>query len=469
MTRFTENESSLLPKGMTVLLPEAAARQRAIERTALSVFRLWGYQEVIPPLFEYLDVLSKGLEPELIEKSYKFVDRSNGRVMILRPDVTPQIARMVALLMAEHPKPIRLCYSANVFRYEEEHAGREREILQIGAELIGPQDAETDAEVIALVVEVLKQLGLTQFRIAIGQIGFFKGLLQEMGVPEKEHLQIQKAVAGRDAARLVQILEGLAFEKEQVQKIVGLLELFGQEDVFDRARRLVKTSSFPSGLGGSGAQASLDALARLQEIYRLLKKYGLSDKLLVDLSEVRGFGYYSGMVFEVFAEGVGYELGGGGRYDHLIAQFGEDLPSTGFALHVDRLQRALNYPLKAADRSAVPALAADILLIDCGGNSGNGIRLCQMLRQKGLSVIRRVTRRENIGADLEQSRLLKVAHAILLEPIHWPKFRRPVKGAKDLDGVQAAWINYETGVKRKVKMGQLLKLADKLSSGRHLA
>ncbi|MGH7274523.1 MAG: ATP phosphoribosyltransferase regulatory subunit, partial [Nitrospiria bacterium] len=407
---------------------------------------------------------------------YKFVDRSNGRVMILRPDVTPQIARMVALLMADHPKPIRLCYSANVFRYEEEHAGREREILQIGAELIGPQDVEADAEVIALVVEVLKQLGLAHFRIAIGQIGFFKGLLQEMGVPEREHLQIQKAVAGRDAARLVQILEGLAFGKKQVQKIVGLLELFGKEDVFDRARRLAKFSLTPSGVGGYGAQASLDALARLQEIYRLLKKYGLSDKLLVDLSEVRGFGYYSGMVFEVFAEGVGYELGGGGRYDHLISQFGEDLPSTGFALHVDRLQQALNYPHKSAsggDRSAVPALAADILLIDCAGNSGEGIRLCQMLRQKGLSVIRRVTRRENIGADLEQSRRLKVAHAILLEPIHWPNppkaDRRPVKGAKDLDGVQAAWINCETGVKRKVKMGQLLKLADELSSGRHLA
>jgi ATP phosphoribosyltransferase regulatory subunit len=434
---------------MFVLLPKAAARRRAIERVALSVFRLWGYQEVIPPLFEYLDVLSKALEPELVEKSYKFVDRSNGRVMILRPDVTPQIARMVALFMADQPKPIRLCYSANVFRYEEEHAGHEREILQIGGELIGPQDAEADAEIIAIVVEILKQLGLTQFRIAIGQIGFFKAFLQEMGVPEQEYFRIQKSLAGRDAAGLGEILIDLSLDKRDIQKIVGLLELFGQDEVFAKARCLVKPS--PSSL-------SLAALDRLQEVYQLLRSYGLSDKILVDLSEVRGFGYYSGMVFEVFAEGVGYELGGGGRYDHLISQFGADLPSTGFALHVERLQRALDHLSKQA-QSDVDEVDVDFLIIDPGRDGGTGIRLCQLLRKKGLRVIRRVTVPEDVAAALEQCRNSRVAHAIVLEG---------VPSAKGLNGLQTKVINCQTGVKRTMKMQQLLKLASKLSQGRRL-
>lgn len=456
MTRSIENSSSLLPKGMAVLLPEAAARQRAIERTALSVFRLWGYREVIPPLFEYLDILSKTLEPELVEKSYKFVDRSSGRVMILRPDVTPQIARMVALLMADHPKPIRLCYSANVFRYEQEHAGREREILQMGGELVGPQDAEADAEIIALVVEILKQLGLSRFRIAIGQIGFFKALLQEMGVPTHEHLQVQKALAGRDAARLVQILDGLGLQKREVRKIAGLLELFGQEEVFDRARRLVQFSP---------ASSCLSALARLEEVYALLERYGLKDRILVDLSEVRGFGYYSGMVFEVFADGVGYELGGGGRYDHLISHFGVDLPSTGFALHVERLQRALEHAAHIArsdhDRGV------DILIIDAGNSCEVGIKWSQALRQRDLSVIRRVTPLEHVEDLLKQCRSLHVSYAILLEPMATQKKNKAVKETKDLNGVQAILINCRTGVKKRVKIQQLLKWASKLSSGRH--
>ncbi|MCI0529640.1 MAG: ATP phosphoribosyltransferase regulatory subunit [Nitrospira sp.] len=455
MTRFTKKSSSLLPKGMAVLLPEAAARQRAIERTALAVFKLWGYREVIPPLFEYLDILSKTLEPELVEKSYKFVDRSNGRVMILRPDVTPQIARMVALLMADQPKPIRLCYSANVFRYEQEHAGREREILQIGGELVGPQDAESDAEIIALVVEILKQLGLSHFRIAIGQIGFFKALLQEMGVPEPEHLQVQKALAGRDAARLNQILEGLGLQRREVHKIVGLLELFGQEEVFDRARQLVQFSPVSS---------CLSALARLEEVYALLKRYGLKDQILIDLSEVRGFGYYSGMVFEVFTEGVGYELGGGGRYDHLISHFGVDIPSTGFALHVERLQRALEHMARVARPDY--DMGVDVLVMDAGEVSEVGIRLSQALRQRGLSVIRRVMAPEQVSECLEQCRSLKVAHAIVLEPITTHKKNKAVKQTKDLYGIQAIWINSRTGTKKRLKLQQFLRLADKLLNGR---
>lgn len=439
---------------MAVLLPEAAARRRAIERTALSVFQRWGYREIIPPMFEYLDVLSRGLGPELIDKSYKFVDRSSGRIMILRPDVTPQIARMVALLMADHPRPIRLCYSANVFRYEEEHAGRERETVQIGGELVGPQDAEADAEVIALAAEILQQLGLNQFRIAIGQIGFFKAMLHERGVPEEHHPQIQKALADRDAARLEQILKGLLLNETEVHRILGLLELLGREEVFDRARRL---------MGSSLSTASLKALEHLQQVYALLKKYGFSDKLLVDLSEVRGFGYYSGVVFEVFAEGVGYELGGGGRYDHLISKFGQDIPSTGFALHVERLLGALD-----KTQTVTGETSGDIFLVDYGDSTDLGIRVSQALRRRGIRVIRKVMKEQDRTVILQQCKAQMVGYAVVLDPSRLAKnssiLRSPkaVK-LKDLDGIYVDWINCRTGAKQRLTIRQLCQQAGKSS------
>lgn len=435
--RQPKSSFSLLPKGMSTLLPEAAARQRAVERLALGVFQRWGYQEIIPPLFEYLDVLSKGLDPRLIEKSYKFVDRSSGRMMILRPDVTPQVARIVALLMADRPKPIRLCYSANVFRYEEEHAGREREILQIGGELIGPRDAEADAEILAVVVELLRDLGLKQFRIALGSMGFLKSLFEALGLREADRFRIQRALEGRNASRLVRLLGELGKGRANLKKLAGLLELFGREEVFEKARRLVDQCLSDGG-------ASRAALERLQTVYDLARRYGYADEFLIDLTEVRGFGYYSGVVFEVFAEGVGYELGGGGRYDHLIACFGPELPSIGFALHVDRLQQALDRQgaLQRADgvRSGV-----DVFLLDARRDSADGIRLAQALRRKGFRVVRQATNGRELADHLRRSREPGAVHTVVLEP--------PPRSRVD----EALWISWKKGLKKKVKIRELVR------------
>ena len=395
-------------------------------------------------MFEYLDVLSKGLEPDLIEKSYKFVDRSSGRVMILRPDVTPQVARMVALLMGDRVKPIRLCYSANVFRYEEEHAGREREILQIGAELIGPQDEEADAEILAVVVEILQDLGLNHFRITLGNVGFLKALFEEMGLSEEDSFQIQGALEDRNASRLTQLLEGLAKGRQELKRLSGLLELFGQEEVLEKAEQLLRSYSLESG----DSRAALD---RLRAVYRLAKRYGYSDCLLLDLTETRGAGYYSGIVFEVFVQGVGYGLGGGGRYDHLISRFGQDLPSVGFALHVDRLQQALQQDLFG---DAGPEV--DVLVIDGQWDSDLGIRLSKDLRKEGLSVIRRVRGQGRANGYFQPSDRERAAFAVILDS------SRPGKGlaAAAVHGAghgEALWVNCRTGAKKKVKTRELVK------------
>src|SRR5262249_3366968 len=166
MGGLRDNTKSILPRGIAAFGPVTAAQKRGIERKLLSVFSQWGYEEVVPPIFEYLDVLADGLGEETITKGYKVVDRGSGRLLLLRPDVTPQIARMVATVMRDRPLPLRLCYSANVFRDEEEHAGRERELFQIGCELIGLEAPQSDAEIIAIAVEGLLHAGLKHFKLA---------------------------------------------------------------------------------------------------------------------------------------------------------------------------------------------------------------------------------------------------------------------------------------------------------------
>ncbi len=458
MNRTSQKQGMMLPQGMAVLLPESAARQRRVERFVLSVLDRWGYQEVVPPLFEYLDVLSRGVGAGIIEKSYKFVDPSNGRVMVLRPDVTAQIARIVAVLMADEPTPIRLCYSAKVFRHEEEHAGREREILQIGSELIGLEDVEADAEIVALAAEVLTGLKLSQFRIAIGHVGFFKGPLQELGVPAREHAAIQEAVAGRDAVRLAQRLKSLALGMAEVRAVTGILELFGQDEVFARARRMV--SAVSSRWRGRAANSSLAALERLEAIYRLLGQYGYGGKILVDLSEVRGFDCDLEAVLYVFAEGVGYELGGGGRYDHLIGQFGLDLPSTGFALHMDRLLRALDQAGLGTPPGA-GLQSADMVLVDGDGGSGDGIRLSQILRGKGIRVIRKTSGEGTVDSILADCRRMKIDSCVILLQGDRAGRRSGSAGRKALMSREAVWASTSTGVKKRVRLQSLIRQAVK--------
>src|SRR2546428_333378 len=278
--------------GMATVLPHAARRGRHLEETLLATLGRWGYQEIIPPTFVYLDVLSAGLEPELIEKCYKFADRTTGRILLLRPDVTAQIARVVAMGMVGPSVPRRLCYRTTVFRHEPEHAGREREIFQVGAELIGVDDVAADGETLALMIECLKQLGLQSFKIALGHVGFFKALLARSGMSPDGQKRAEHAAARKDLPRLAEILAAERIPKGSARAILEAPGLYGREEVLARGRAL------------AGHDRELrSALERLTDVYRLLGTAGLRDHLLLDLGEFRGFDYYDGVVFDVFADG----------------------------------------------------------------------------------------------------------------------------------------------------------------------
>jgi ATP phosphoribosyltransferase regulatory subunit len=331
MTRAKQHPRAMSPVGVASLLPERARLQRRLETNVIDHFVRAGYQEVIPPLVEYLDVIAPVLGGGLVERAYTFADRATGRLMILRPDVTPQIARMVAQLLAEQREPLRFCYRATVFRHEEAHAGREREIVQIGVELIGPSDAASDAEIIVLALSALEQLGIGGVRVALGHPGVFEGLLEGIDAPDSVVRDLRDALARRDRTELTAVA-GRALPAKRARLMESLIDCIGLADVLTEAGRRLKEA---------GQGKTTEALHRLGEIYRRIDKAGYGSAVLIDLGEVRGLDYYTGMVFELFVQGIGYEIGGGGRYDQLIGRFGVDRPSTGFAFSATPLLQLL--------------------------------------------------------------------------------------------------------------------------------
>ncbi|TAJ26021.1 MAG: ATP phosphoribosyltransferase regulatory subunit [Nitrospirae bacterium] len=397
------HDRSLIPIGMSTILPDAAQRVRRLEETLLTSLGRWGYQEIIPSTFEYLDVLSAGLEPEVLEQCYQFADRTTGRILLLRPDVTAQIARIVAMGMVDSCLPLRLSYRTTVFRYEPEHAGREREVFQVGAELIGVDDVAMDGEIIALMIECLTQLGLTAFTISLGHVGFFKALLARTGMSPEGRKRAEQAAARKDLPHLEDILAQERVPQKAARGILEAPDLYGREDVLRRGRVL------------AGHDRRLHAtLDRLTQVYRLLSEAGLKDHLLLDLGEFRGFDYYDGVVFDVFADGVGSELGGGGRYNNLIGRFGRDLPSTGFAFDVGRLFQAME---RVGEVGEGTSRAADVLVAAPVRRCGQLFQVARLLRKAGFRVLQgslRGTDSKAIQSVVDEGRRLATASVVIL-------------------------------------------------------
>jgi ATP phosphoribosyltransferase regulatory subunit len=313
-----------LPKGARIYLPDEAARKRHVEQSLFGVFARWGYREMVMPTFEYFDVLSMGTDTGVQENMFKFIDRETGRMLALRADITPQIARTVSMRMREAPKPLRIAYLTNVFRYDEPQVSHYREFYQAGVELIGLDKPEAEAEIIAMTVEGLRALGLDRFQIDVGHVDFFRGLLEEVKATDGPARELRVALARKDVATLERLVTALAPPPHIGEALRALPTLFGHEAVLERAAAFARNAR------------SATALANLSEVYRLLKIYGLAESVLLDLGEVRGFDYYSGMYFEAYVSDFGASIAAGGRYDHMLGRFGYECPAVGFAFDVGR-------------------------------------------------------------------------------------------------------------------------------------
>jgi ATP phosphoribosyltransferase regulatory subunit len=385
-----------LPKGARLYLPDEAARKRHAEGRLLDVFARWGYRELVTPTFEYFDVLALGTDPEVQENMFKLVDRETGRMLALRADITPQIARIVATRLRDEPKPLRLAYVTNVFRYDEPQVSRYREFFQAGVELVGLEKPEAEVEVIAMAIEGLHALGLEHFQIDLGHPDFFRGLLEELKADVAHQRELRQALARKDAAALERLVADLAPPAHVGDALLALPTLFGQAEVLERAGALAR------------GERATRALANLAEVYRLLTIYGLVERVRLDLGEVRGFDYYSGLYFEAYLNGFGAAVAGGGRYDDLVARFGYACPAVGFAFDVGRLLSVME-----AQGVAVDLRGPDFFIIDFTREKTAALSLARRLRDRGASVARDIISR-GLDESLAYARTQRVRCALVV-------------------------------------------------------
>lgn len=341
------NVERQLPHGVADLYFEDAANKSQLEARLRTTFAVWGYSEVIPPTFEYYEALASEISPQVREEIYRFADR-DGRMLALRADPTIPIARLVGTKLQDRPLPLRFFYIANVFRYEEPKASLRREFTQAGVELIGAGSPQADAEVVALAVSVLRDIGLKDFRVRLGAMDFVAALLDELGLFVSQSESIRGALERKNVQGLSELLETAAVSPELRQALGALPQLSGKLEVLDRAERDCAVN-----------ERARESISRLREMWAFLDALGCAEAVTLDLAMVRGMAYYTGIVFEAFARGIGFAIMSGGRYDNLLAHFGRDLPALGFAIGVERGLAALAVQ-GSADANLAPEIVAEM-------------------------------------------------------------------------------------------------------------
>jgi ATP phosphoribosyltransferase regulatory subunit len=324
------------PAGMNDLLPPEAAARRALSQRVLRSFELAGYELCMPPVFEHAEVLERGNGALESRDLLRFVEPESGEVAVLRPDITPQIARIVATRLTERPPPFRLCYEGRVFRRQRGRARSHRQISQAGVECVGLSGPLADAEVIALALRACRDAGLSQFRAELSDIRLVRSLLAE--IPDALRGAASEVIARKDAAALSTLLRGHA----AAEPLRELLDHYGDREVLERARETFRS------------EPAQTALANLLAITERLSELGFERHLCFDLGETRGLAYYTGVHFGILGDGPGEAIGGGGRYDGLLARFGLDAPATGFALDLGNLQWTLRAEGASFGRGSSP-------------------------------------------------------------------------------------------------------------------
>ncbi len=312
------------PYGTRDFLPREAAAKRTIENKLAQLFSAFGYEEVVTPTMEFLETLTNAGGLEIESNLFKMFDQNN-RTLALHHEMTTPIARLVMSRLKNSPLPLKLSYNTSVFRFRKNQPDRQCEFYQAGVELLGVSNAFADAEIIALAAQSLKVAGLKDFTICLGQVEFANGLMEENNLSAAAISEIKNFLEHHNIVELEKFVDTLQLDKAAANSLKKIPKLNGGIEILETARALAKNKK------------SLDALKNLEEIYKLAEIYGVADKIIFDLGIIRDFEYYTGMVFEAYAPGVGYSLAGGGRYDNMLKDF---CPATGFALGIERILQA---------------------------------------------------------------------------------------------------------------------------------
>lgn len=317
------------PEGVRDIYHTECRKKLAVQEKLHRTLHLYGYQDIQTPTFEYFDVFRKEIGTIASKELYKFFDRE-GNTLVLRPDITPSIARAAATLFEEEDSPIRLCYVGNTFINHSSYQGRLKENTQLGAELIGVDSIEADAEMLAMVVDGLKSVGLTEFQVNIGHVDFIRGLMDATGLEDEAIEELHTLITNRNYFGVEEILDREGATEDVKAAFRILPELMGGIEVLEKAGKIAPD------LGAK------KAVARLLRIYQILMHYGVEQHISFDLSMSGSYMYYTGIIFRAYTYGTGDAVVRGGRYDQLLEKFGKSTPSIGFAMIVDELTSALS-------------------------------------------------------------------------------------------------------------------------------
>lgn len=316
------------PEGVRDICNIECGKKLSLENRLHKVLQLYGYHDIQTPTFEYFDVFRKEIGTIPSRELYKFFDKE-GNTLVLRPDITPSIARAAATLFKDEDIPIRLCYTGNTFVNHSSYQGRLRENTQMGAELIGVDSIEADAEMLAMVADCLTTIGLRDFQLSVGNVDFFQSLIEDAALNEEEEERVRELINNRNYFGLEEYLDGIQVKRSSKEALVALGDLYGGVEILAQARNFAPNSK------------GIKAVRRLEQIYDMLKYYGAEQYIQFDFSMSGTYGYYTGIIFRGYTFGTGDAVVKCGRYDHLLEKFGKESPSIGFALVIDELMSAL--------------------------------------------------------------------------------------------------------------------------------
>ena len=317
------------PEGVRDIYNGECRKKLAVQEKILNVFYLYGYEHIQTPSFEFFDIFSKDRGSVSSQEMFKFFDRDNN-TLVLRPDMTPAVARCVAKYFMDDPMPLRLCYLERTFKNNSSYQGRLKERAESGAELIGDDCADADAEVIAMVIDSLKAAGLKEFQVELGHVSFYRSLAAEAGLAEETEEELNRLIENKNYFGAEELLRSLDIREDLRQAFLALPELFGPMEQIQRAANL------------TGNPQALEAVRRLEAVHRILADRGLERFVTYDLGMLSRYQYYTGIIFKAYTYGTGDYIVTGGRYDKLLVQFGKDTPAVGFAIVVDQLMAALS-------------------------------------------------------------------------------------------------------------------------------
>jgi histidyl-tRNA synthetase len=400
------------PRGTRDFLPEEMEKRRAIEARFREIAESYGYREIATPTFEHLELFTIKSGEGIVEEIYAFKDKS-GRDLALRPELTAPAMRLFVNECSVMPRPLRFYYFGNCFRYERPQKGRYREFWQFGVELIGSDRVEADAEVIALAYRMLKDLNI-QFELQIGHVGILRSILRD--VPEDKSSRIMRLIDKKDQEGLAAYMDEVGVPDDVQERVFQVSALHGSREVLTEAE-------------GFTDQHNLEYLQELCDILDFI-----SVEYTINLGIARGLDYYTGIVFEIYAEGLGAQnqICGGGRYrlTHLFG--GDDVPSTGFAIGFDRVSEICKMDIQRKKL---------VVVVSFPDTLRESLKVAEKLRAKGFRVVSDVMGR-NIRKQLSHASDIGADYAIII-------------GRKEVDEGVVGVKNLNTGVQKSVAINEL--------------